>query len=159
LDEEISKLDEHIGRLAQLAAPTLMAIKGVGSDTAAAMLVAAGDNSDRLRSEAAFAHMCGVAPIPASSGKTVRHRLNRGGNREANRAIHMLAIRRLGYDPATRAYVTRRTTEGKTKREVVRCLKRFIAREIYRAIIADNTINGRGSQQTSRTQMLFGLQT
>jgi transposase len=140
LDEEIAELDAHIDRLAQQAAPALMAIKGVGADTAAALLVAAGDNPDRLHSEAAFAHMCGVAPIPASSGKTTRHRLNRGGNREANRALYMLAIRRLSYDPRARAYAARRTAEGKSKREIVRCLKRYLAREIYKAITSDNTV-------------------
>src|SRR4029079_7934020 len=95
--------------------------------TAATLLVTAGDNPERLRSEASFAHLCGVAPIPASSGKTTRHRLNRGGDRQANRALHMLAVRRIAWDPATRAYVERRTAEGLSKPEILRCLQRYIA--------------------------------
>jgi len=84
------------------------------------LLVIAGDNPDRQLGEAAFAHLCGVAPLPASSGKTVRHRLNRGGDRQANRALHLLAVRRLRWDPATRAYVERRTAEGLSKPEIIR---------------------------------------
>lgn len=120
LTEEIGALDAEIERLAHQAAPNLFGVKGIGPDTGAALLTAAGDNPDRLRSESAFAHMCGAAPIPASSGKTTRHRLNRGGNREANRALHMLAINRLSYDPHARAYAARRTAEGKSKREIIR---------------------------------------
>ena len=116
------------------AAPALVAIKGVGTDTAGALLVAAGDNPDQLRSAAAFAHLCGVAPLPASSGKTQRHRLNREGNRDANRALYLLAIGWLGWDERTRAYAHRRTCEGKTKAEIIRCLKRYIAREVYRVL-------------------------
>uniref|UniRef100_UPI003F49163C transposase n=1 Tax=Actinomadura sp. CA-154981 TaxID=3240037 RepID=UPI003F49163C len=120
LDEEIKALDTQINRLAHQAAPALMSIKGIGPDTAAALLIAAGDKPDRLHSEAAFAHMCGAAPIPASSGNT-------------------LAICRLSYDPRAQAYATRRTSEGKTKREIIRCLKRYLAREVYKAITSDNT--------------------
>jgi hypothetical protein len=93
----------------------------VGTDTAASLLVAVGDNPERLKSEASFALLCGVAPVPASSGKTVRHRLNRGGNRDANRALHVLALGRMSWDERTREYVARRTTEGKSKREILRC--------------------------------------
>lgn len=139
LSQEIDALDAQVDRLAHHAAPDLMQIKGVGPDTAAALLIATGDNPERLRSEAAFAHMCGAAPIPASSGKTTRHRLNRGGNREANRALYMLAINRLSYDPRARAYAARRTTEGKTKPEIIRCLKRYLAREIFKALTSMNT--------------------
>ena len=103
------------------------------------MLAAAGDNPERLRSEAAFAHLCGVAPIPASSGKTTRHRLNRGGNRDANRALHLLAVRRLAWDPRTRAYAARRTAQGKTKPEILRCLKRYLARELYPLLAGPST--------------------
>jgi transposase len=138
LAQEIAALDLQIDRLAHQAAPELMQIKGVGVDTAAALLVAAGDNPQRLRSEASFAHMCGVAPIPASSGKTNRNRLNRGGNREANRALYMLAINRLSYDPRAQAYAARRTAEGKTRSEIVRCLKRYLAREVFKALISTN---------------------
>lgn len=95
------------------------------------MLVTAGDNPERLHSESSFAHLCGVAPLDASSGKQQRHRLNRGGDRQANSAIHTIAIVRMSHDPTTRAYVARRIAEGKTKRETVRCLKRYIARRIY----------------------------
>jgi transposase len=134
LTAEITALDQQLGRLVAQAAPKLVALPGVGTDTAAALLVAAGDNPERLRSEAAFAHLCGVAPIPASSGKTTRHRLHRGGNRDANRALWVIAMGRLRWDARTRAYVARRTAEGKTKLEIVRCLKRFIAREVYQAL-------------------------
>ncbi len=129
--KEVAALDAHLGRLVAAAAPDLVALKGVGTDTAATLLVTAGDNPDRLRSEASFAHLCGVAPIPASSGKTVRHRLNRGGDRQANRALHLLAVRRLRWDPATVAYAARRRAEGLSKPEILRCLKRYIARQLY----------------------------
>lgn len=112
LSAEIEVLDTQLTRLISHVAPALLAIKGVGTDTAAVLLAAAGDNPERLRSEAAFAHLCGVAPIPASSGKTARHRLNRGGNRDANRALHILAVRRLAWDPRTRAYAARHTAPG-----------------------------------------------
>jgi len=134
LAREVAALDAQLGRLVAEAAPALVAIKGVGAETAGALLVAAGDNPERLRSEAAFAHLCGVAPVPASSGKTRRHRLSRGGNREANRALYLLAVGRLGWDERTRAYVDKRVRDGKTKPEIIRCLKRHIAREVYHAL-------------------------
>ncbi|MEU4828446.1 IS110 family transposase [Actinomadura sp. NPDC023710] len=134
LDEEISELDRHLQRLVDQAAPTLTAVKGLGTGTVASLLVAVGDNTERLRSESAFAHLCGVAPIPASSGKTNRHRLNRGGDRQANHALYMIAVSRMAWEPRTRAYVARRTAEGKTKPEIIRCLKRHIAREVYRLL-------------------------
>ncbi|SOK27472.1 hypothetical protein MSIMFB_05710 [Mycobacterium simulans] len=138
LSEEITTLDSEIERLARQVAPNLFQVKGIGPDTGAALLTAVGDNPDRLHSEAAFARMCGAAPIPASSGKTNRHRLSRGGNREANRALYMLAINRLSYDPRARAYAARRSAEGKTKPEIIRCLKRYLAREIFRVLTCDN---------------------
>jgi len=95
-------------------------------------LVAAGDNAERIRSEAAFAHLCGVAPIQASSGKTTRHRLNRGGNRQANNALWRIVFTRMSSDPRTRAYVEQRTLEGRSKPEIMRVLKRYVAREVYR---------------------------
>jgi len=134
LTAEVTALGEQLDRLVAKAAPALLALSGVGTDTAAALLIAAGDNPERLRSEAAFAHLCGVAPIPASSGKTTRHRLHRGGNRDANRALWVIAMGPLRWDGRTRAYVARRTAEGKTKLEIIRCLKRFIAREVYRVL-------------------------
>ena len=111
--------------------PGLLALYGIGPDTAALLLIAAGDHPGRLRSEAAWAHLCGAAPIPASSGKTVRRRLNPGGDRQANHALWRIVFTRLGSDPATRAYAERRTAEGKSKKEIIRCLKRYVAREVY----------------------------
>ena len=140
LSEEISKLDEHLNRLVAEAAPELLAVEGVSIDTAASLLIAAGDNPGRLKDEAAFAHLCGVAPIPASSGKSVRHRLNRHGNRDANRALYVIAVCRMSRDERTRTYVAKRTAEGKTKKEIIRCLKRYIAREVYR-ILASLSLN------------------
>ena len=104
---------------------------GIGTESASALLVAAGDNPERLRNEATFAHLCGVAPIDASSGKHERHRLNRGGDRQANSALWHIVITRMVYDPRTRDYIDRRTNEGLTKKEAFRCLKRYIAREVY----------------------------
>jgi transposase len=107
-------------------------LRALAPNTAASLLIAAGDNPERLKSEAAFAHLCGVAPIPATtSGKIVRHRLNRRGNRDANRALYVIALVRMSRDERTRAYVVRRTKEGKSKREIIRCLQRYIARELY----------------------------
>jgi transposase len=134
LSAEILTLDLQLDRLVTEAAPSLLALKGVGTEIAASLLIAAGDNPERLRGEAAFAHLCGVAPIPASSGRTNRHRLNRGGNREANCALYLLAINRMAWEVRTREYVARRTAAGKTKTEIIRCLKRHIAREVYRAL-------------------------
>ena len=111
--------------------PGLLALHGVGSDTAALLLVAAGDHPERLRSEAAWAHLCAVAPIPASSGKTKRHRLNPAGDRQANHALWRIVITRMSSHPPTRAYVERRTAEGLSKKEIMRCLKRYVAREVY----------------------------
>ena len=137
LSEGISALDERLEQLVAEAAPALIALRGVGTDTAAALLIAAGDNHERLRSEAAFARrLCGVAPIEASSGMIRRHRLDRGGNREANRALYVLVLGRMSWDERTRGYVARRTAEGKSKREIIRCLKRFVARETYRILTA-----------------------
>ena len=108
-----------------------MALPGVGVDTAGQLLVTVGDNPQRLRSEAAFAHLCGVSPIPASSGRTHRHRLNRGGDRQANHALWRIALVRMHCHPPTRAYVERRTKQGLSKLDIMRCLKRYIAREVY----------------------------
>lgn len=115
--------------LVERTAPALLAMYGVGYDFAAKLLVAAGDNPDRLRSEAAFAHLCGVAPLEASSGKTRRHRVNRGGNRQADSALCRVVITRMGSHPPTRDYVARRRAEGKSTGEIIRILKRYVARE------------------------------
>ena len=135
LSAEIEALDAQLEQLVATAAPDLLAVKGIGTETAGALLVAAGDNPDRLRSEAAFASLCGVAPIPASSGKTNRHRLSRGGDRDANRALYLLALGRMSWHLPTRTYVTRRTAEGLSKPEIIRCLKRYLARELYRVLV------------------------
>lgn len=109
---------------------------GVNVEVAGQLLTTVGDNPDRMRSEAAFAHLCGVAPIPASSGRTRRHRLNRGGDRAANNAVYTVVLTRLRLDPRTRDYVARRTREGLTKREIIRCLQRYVARELYQLLVA-----------------------
>lgn len=134
LDTEISDLNTQLHALVTAAAPTLVAAFGIGVETAGQLLVTAGDNPHRLRSEAAFAHLCGVAPLPASSGRTTRHRLNRGGDRDANHALWRIAMVRLSHDPRTRAYAYKRTKEGLSKKETIRCLKRAIAREVYRLL-------------------------
>jgi transposase len=134
LDEEKTELDRLMRDLVTETAPELLATFGVGVDTAAILLVAAGDNPERLRSEAAWAHLCGVSPIEASSGKVIRRRLNRSGDRQANHALWRIAITRMSNDPRTRDYVARRLEEGKSKPEIIRMLKRYIAREIYRVL-------------------------
>ena len=113
-----------------MAAPALVSIFGVGPDTAAALLISAGSNPERIHSEAAFASLCRVSPIPTSSGKTNRHRLNRGGDRQANATLHRIVIVKLRHDDRTKEYICRRTGEGMSKREVIRCLKRYVAREV-----------------------------
>jgi transposase len=136
LQAEIDRLTKLLKPLIQRAAPSLVALPGVGPETAGALLEAAGDNPDRLRNEAAFAHLCGVAPLPASSGKVVRYRLNPGGHRGANEALWRIVLVRMKSHPPTRAYVVRRTAEGLSKREIMRCLKRYVAREAYRHLRA-----------------------
>jgi transposase len=123
LSAEIVELDAHLDRLMGQVAPKLVSLPGIGTDSATTLLTVAGDNLQRLGSEASFASLCGVAPIEASSGKVVRHRLNRGGNREANRALYMVCLSRMRRDHRTQEYVARRTQEGKSKREIIRCLK------------------------------------
>ena len=134
LSGEISELDTQLARLCAQANPALLAARGVGADVAATLLIAAGDNPQRLRSEASFAALCGASPIEASSGRTVRHRLNRGGDRQANNAIRRIALVRLRCDERTIAYAARRTADGKSRREIIRCLKRYIAREIHQLL-------------------------
>jgi transposase len=134
LTAEITDADAELAVLVKQARPDLVAIRGVGVETAAQLLSSCGDNPDRLHSEAAFASLCGVSPVPASSGKTKRHRLNRGGDRQTNRALYMIAITRMGHDANTRAYVARRTAEGLSTKEIIRCLKRYLARELYKTL-------------------------
>jgi transposase len=139
LNAEIRNLDHALDELVAATSPSLVSKLGIGTGNAGQLLVTAGQNITRLTSEAAFARLCGVAPIPVSSGKTNRMRLHRGGDRQANRALYMITVCRLRYDPRTIAYVQRRITEGKTKAEAIRCVKRFIAREVYQALKADLT--------------------
>ena len=120
-----------MANLTEEIAPALLDECGVGPDTAATLLITTGDNPERLRSEAAFAALCGVNPVPVSSGKTNRHRLNRGGDRSANCALYRIVIVRLRHDHCTKEYMERRISEGMTKSEVIRCLKRYVAREIF----------------------------
>jgi transposase len=134
LEAEIDWLVAELEPLVVGFAPRLLELPGVGVDTAATLLVAAGDNPQRLRSEAAWAHLCGAAPIPASSGKVTRHRLNRGGDRQANAALHRIVVVRMSHHPATRTYVERRRDQGRTTMEIMRCLKRYVARQVYGAL-------------------------
>ncbi|MEU4541708.1 IS110 family transposase [Streptosporangium sp. NPDC023825] len=134
LTQEVKELTQRIAGCIRVFRPELLEVIGVGPDSAAALLIAAGDNPDRLASEASFAALCGVSPVEQSSGKTQRRRLNRGGNRQANAALYRIVITRLRRDQRTRAYLERRTKDGKSKREIIRCLKRYVAREIYRHI-------------------------
>jgi transposase len=131
LDDEIGLLDDRLAPLVAETAPDMLERVGVGTDTAGALLVAPGENANRIRNERAFARLCGAAPLDASSGKQQRHRLSRAGDRQANSALWRIVITRLSYDPATRQYLQRRCAEGKTKTEAIRCLKRYVARELY----------------------------
>ena len=134
LDHEIAGLDAQLEQLTAQASPQLIESFGVGPEAAAALLIAAGDNPGRLHSEAAFSMLCGSSPVAASSGKTIRYRLNRGGNRQANAALYRIVLVRMRYHQPTKDYVDRRTSEGKSKPEIIRCLKRYVAREVYTAL-------------------------
>jgi len=136
LTDEVRALQQRMRSTIAACAPQLLDQHGVGPDTAAALLITAGDNPDRLANQAAFAALCGVNPIEASSGKTTRHRLNRGGDRRANSALYTIVLTRLGRDPRTRDYATKRASEGKSTKEIIRCLKRYVARQIFPLITA-----------------------
>lgn len=138
LSVEIDAHDEVLDAITLVAAPTLREAFGIGPSSAAEMMIVAGDNPTRIRSEAAFAKLCGACPIPASSGMTHRHRLFRGGHRQANAALYRIVIVRMRWHQPTIDYVGRRTAQGLTKKDIIRCLKRFVAREIYHALIADH---------------------
>ena len=157
LSAEMEELKHSLNDLTARANPALRALKGVGPDAAAILLVAAGDNPERLRNEAAFAAMCGVSPVQASSGKTTRHRLNRSGNRQANHALWRIANARLITDAQTRAYAARRTSEGKSRREIVRCLKRYIAREVFRTLTRPEAVPRGADLHDARTAAGFNL--
>ena len=152
LTTEIKELNTELHRLCARANPALLSALGVGPDTAAALLTAAGDNPERMRNEASFAALCGTSPIEASSGTIRRHRLNRGGNRNANNALWRIAMIRLRVEERSIAYAERRTTEGKTRREILRCLKRYIAREIYKLITNPPTVTHGADLRYQRTQ-------
>ncbi|MFN2466857.1 MAG: transposase, partial [Gaiellaceae bacterium] len=137
LDRELGELDRQLEQLVATAAPRTIGLFGVGTQNASQLLVTAGENIERLNGEAAFAKICGAAPIQASSGRTSRHRLDFGGDRQANRALHMIAVCRLRHCARTHAYAKRRTAEGLNRCEILRCLKRYIARETYHALRAD----------------------
>jgi transposase len=139
LTDEIEELNQTLADLTACAAPELLALKGVGPDVAGQLLATTGDNPNRLRSEAAFAHLCGVAPIPASTGRKDRHRLNRGGDRAANHALHTIVLTRMRWDPRTRSYVERRTQQGLSKKDIMRCLKRYVAREVFKTLTGPAT--------------------
>ena len=131
IDAEMAEVEAILNPMVETAAPELVALVGVGAECASALLVAAGDNPERLRNEATFAHLCGAAPLDASSGKQERHRLNRGGDRQANAALWRIVMTRIVYDPRTKLYINRRMREGLTKTEAMRCLKRYVARQVF----------------------------
>jgi transposase len=135
LEKEIKALDKQLAALVQQVAPKLTELFGVGTHAAASILVTVGDNPERMKSEASLASLCGVSPVHASSGRTIRHRLNRGGDREANSAIYMIVLIRLRRHEETRRYVERRTAEGPSKREIIRCLKRYVVREVFGVLL------------------------
>ncbi|MDA8297567.1 MAG: transposase [Actinomycetota bacterium] len=150
LHTETVEADRLLDQLTTEIAPTLRQAFGVGPDTAAEMLVVFGDNPDRIRSDAAFAKLCGACPIPASSGMTAgRHRLYRGGHRQANAALYRSVIVRMRFHEPTITYVARRTAEGRGKKEIIRCLKRYLAREVYQCVMADHRTRNGGRELPS----------
>lgn len=134
LEEEVKEIDRLLKGLLRETAPQLCAVDGVGTDVGSAILVAAGDNPERLKNESTFAKLCGVSPLDASSGKQERHRLNRSGDRQANSALWHIVFTRMVSDPRTRHYIERRMKDGRTKKEAIRCLKRYVAREVFAAL-------------------------
>lgn len=159
LNEEIEEVTTQLRGLVQAAAPALLGAKGVGVVTAGQLLITAGDNPERITGEAAFAALCGTSPLPASSGKTTRHRLNRGGDRQANCALHQIALVRMSCDERTRDYVAKKSAQGKSTREVMRCLKRAIAREVYKLLTNPPAIPAFEDLRPARHQRGLSLQT
>ncbi|MCD5317288.1 IS110 family RNA-guided transposase [Kineosporia babensis] len=143
LDEEIAEANTELAALIESVAPTTLEVFGVGPEAAGQLLTTVGQNADRFTSEASLARLCGVAPIPASTGNSSRHRLHRGGDRQANSVLYMIVVNRLRWHEPTRAYVEKRTAEGKTKKEIIRCLKRALIRELYRTLKSDLTNHAR----------------
>lgn len=142
LSAEIKDHERDLTVLTRRVAPELVALAGVGFESASQLLVTVGENRDRIHGETSLAQLCGVAPLLASSGKTKRHRLNRGGDRQGNRALHTIVLSRLKHDARTKAYVERRAAENKSDKEIMRCLKRYVAREIYRVLNPKNRVDG-----------------
>ena len=159
LAAEIAELDEAIHELCVAQNPALLGARGVGPEVAAALLTAAGDNPERMRTEASFAALCGASPVEASSGKTTRHRLNQGGNRDANNALWRIVMVRLTCDPDTKTYRDRRRAEGKSDREIIRCLKRYVAREIYRLLTNPPEVISGPELRAQRVAAKISLQT
>lgn len=156
-EAKAEELESHIERIVREKAPAMLEIDGCGALSAVELGLAAGDNPERMRSEASFAMLCGASPIEASSGKTVRHRLNRGGNRQANRALHSIVVSRMCSDERTSEYIARRVSEGKSKREAMRCLKRYVAREVYRALMSPTTTRHAAGAELAARRKRAGL--
>lgn len=159
LHQELALIETELDAILTIHAPMLRDLHGVGTDVASQLLVTVGDNPERIGTEAEFAALVGVAPIPASSGKTTRHRLSRGGDRQANKAIHHVALVRMTSDTRTKSYVARRRAEGKTTKEIMRCLKRYIAREIYNQLLHPQPAPDAGALRTLRKTKNITLQT
>ena len=159
LDHELALIEAELDTLLTVQAPLLRDLHGVGTDVASQLLVTMGDNPERIGTEAQFAALVGVAPIPASSGKTTRHRLSRGGDRQANKAIHHVALVRMMSDTRTKTYVAKRRQEGKSTKEIIRCLKRYIAREIYHQLLNPQPAPDAGELRAQRQAKNITLQT
>jgi hypothetical protein len=158
LAAELKELDAMLDRLTSQSAKRLREQFGVGPQTAAILMAVAGDNPERLRNEAALAALCGVSPLQASSGKTTRHRLNRGGDRSANNALWTIAMVRMRSEPRTRAYVERRTMEGMSGKEIHRCLKRYIAKQVSKSLLIKRTSTKGARTACSTAAVIFGQQ-
>lgn len=158
LEQELALIDTELDALVTAHAPMLRDLRGVGTDTASQLLVTVGDNPERITTEAKFAALVGVAPVPASSGKTTRHRLSRSGDRQANKAIHHIALVRMSCDARTKTYVSKRRQEGKNSKEIIRCLKRYIAREIYDQLLHPQPAPAAGELRALRTAKNITLQ-
>jgi transposase len=157
LTKDLEDLRQQLDTLTMTANPALRASSGVGADVASILLVATGDNPERLTGEAAFAALCGTSPVDASSGKIVRHRLNQGGNRQANHALWRIVMVRMTCDQRTKRYIARRTAEGKTRREIIRCLKRYVAREIHALLIHPDRVPAAHGADLRQQRITAGL--
>lgn len=158
LDQELVLIDAELDAIIAVHAPMIRDLHGVGTEVASQLLVTVGDNPERISTESKFAALVGVAPIPASSGKTTRHRLSRGGDRQANKAIHHVALVRMMSDTRTKTYVARRRHEGKSTKEIMRCLKRYIAREIYDQLLHPQPAPDAGALRALRKTKKITLQ-